>query len=102
MKRLDFFFMKRLDFFLIPWIFTLLEGFQPEYAYEDIEGNWVSEEHPETQDQKGNFVVKTNSLYNILIAVKMHTMRIPKESAVCIKLANLLYFWISWFAFIPS
>lgn len=83
-------------------MFMLLEGFQPEYSCEDIGGNRVNEEHPETQDQKDNFVVKTNSLCNILIAVKMHTMRIPKDSAVCIKLANLLYFSVSWFAFIPS
>lgn len=40
-------------------MFVLFEGFQPEYAYEDTEGNGVNEEHPETQDQKGNFVVKT-------------------------------------------
>lgn len=73
-------------------MFTLLEGFQPKYAYENIEGIRINEEHPETQDKKGNFVVKTNSLYNILIAVKMHTMRIPKDSTVCIKLAHLLYF----------
>lgn len=39
-----------------------------------------------------HFVVKTDSLYNILIAAKMHTTRIPKDSAVCIKLATLLYF----------
>lgn len=71
-------------------MFTLLEGFKPKYAYEDIERNRVNEEHPETQDKKGNFVVKTNSLYNFLLAVEMHTMRIPKHSAVRIKLANLL------------
>lgn len=39
----------------------------------------INEEHPETQDKKGHFIVKTNSLYNILIVVKMHNMRIPKE-----------------------
>lgn len=74
-------------------MFTLLEGFQPKYAYEAIERNRVNEEHPETQDKKDNFVVKTNSSYNILLAAKIHTMRIPKHSAVCIKLANLLYFF---------
>lgn len=86
----------------LPQIFTLLEGFQPKYSYDNTRGKRVNEEHPEIQDQKGNLVVKTNSLYNILIAAKMHTMRIPKYSAVCIKLATLLDFWISSFAFIPS
>lgn len=73
-------------------MFASLEGFQPKQTYEDTEGNRINEEHPETQDRKGNFVGKTNSLYNILIAVKMHTMRIPKDSPVCMKLAHLLYF----------
>lgn len=55
--------MKRLNF-LYQVMFTLLEGFQPKYTYKDIERNRINEEHPETQDQKGNFFVKTNSLYN--------------------------------------
>lgn len=45
-------------------MFTLLEDFQPKYTYKDIERNRINEEHPETQDQKGNFFVETNSLYN--------------------------------------
>lgn len=93
--------MTRLHFLCHEYLRNL-KVFQPKYAYEDIEGNRVNEKHPETQDEKGNFVVKTNNLQNILIAVQKHTMRIPKDSALCIKLANLLYFWISWFAFIPS
>lgn len=54
---------EEINFFIL-WMFMLLEGFQPKYAYKDIERNRVNEEHPETQDQKGNFFVKANSLYS--------------------------------------
>lgn len=45
----------------MPRMFVLLEGFQPKYVYEDVEGNRVDEKYLGTQDKKGNFVVKTNS-----------------------------------------
>lgn len=82
--------VKRLPFFTLQ-VFTLLLGFQSKYLYEDIRETDAMK-NILRQDQKCNFVVKTNSLYDILIAVKMLTTRIPKDGTVYINLAALLYF----------